>query len=167
MKNLKSIFLVFLSLIMVAITAIPVYSYDQDKIIDNSKIEDETVLRNNRYYYITEKDYPKTYYKELSSSDPNLSNTIKMFIGGVISMKYWPVGLLTLIDQIGNYIYNFNMDGELKVTTVEHNVYRVDRLTGEKIYIRDRSYQTILLELFRRTSSGLKYVRSYSHTLRY
>lgn len=167
MKNLKSIFLVFLSLIMVAITAIPVYSYDQDKIIDNSKITNQTIFENNRYYYVTEKGYPKTSYKEISSSDPSLSNTIKIFIGGVISMEYWPVGLLTLIDQIGNYIYNFNMDGELKLTTVEYSVYRVDRLTGEKIYIRDKSYQTILLELFRRTSSGLEYVRSYSHTIYY
>lgn len=55
----------------------------------------------------------------------------------------------------------------LKSIFVEYSVYRVDRLTSEKIYIHDKSYQTILLELFRRTSSGLEYVRSYSHTIYY
>lgn len=167
MKRLKSIFFVVLSFLIVATTTIPIYAFEKDIVIDNSKIRDETVLRNNRYYYITEEDYPKTYYKELSSSDPSLSNTIQIFLDIIISKAYWSAGVFATIMNIGNSIYHFNMDGELKVTTVEHNVYRVDRLTSEKIYIHDKSYQTILLELFRRTSSGLEYVRSYSHTIYY
>ena len=102
MKRLKSIFFVVLSFLIVATTTIPIYAFEKDIVIDNSKIKDETVLRNNRYYYITEKDYPKTYYKELSSPDPSLSNTIQIFLDIIISKAYWSAGVFATIMNIGN-----------------------------------------------------------------
>ncbi|WP_071026644.1 hypothetical protein [Peptoniphilus raoultii] len=157
MKTLKKLIPLSLS-ILVLIPCITSYSYALER-------ENEVILRNNRYYYTTERQEEKYGEMELVSSDHDINGSLVHTISSLLGFVYLPAAVLNEINYWGNYIYDLNVDGLLKVYATEYKVYKNDRLTGEKTYVSDRSYTKLRLEVYKRRAYGLELYKTFEHTL--
>ncbi|MEG0873673.1 MAG: hypothetical protein RSG48_06995 [Clostridia bacterium] len=122
---------------------------------------------SNRYYNITEKDSTVTKSIPMTSDSPNVPDTVWVGIGLVVARYNVIAGLTEEVISFGTYLYNYSYDGELIVGKSVYKTYQVDRLTGERTYLKNQSYEKIRLTGYAFRSGSWEIVRNFSHTLYY